>query len=107
MGSALPVLKIDETLAVLGLSIKKRAMTHSTFNTGSVSANFAQIIYLVRNAIVHNKETEFHLNYATLNDTIYSLIELFLMPTLEEICFGLIGKENAHIWYKNRELNLY
>ena len=65
------------------------------------------MVYAIRNAIVHNKETEFHLTYATLDSTICALIESFVIPCLEEICFALVGSQNDYVWYLNKELKLY
>lgn len=93
---------IDTALNNLGLPF-----TFAGFGGQSAVASFSKLVYAVRNAIVHNKETEFHLTYASLDTTICSLIESFLIPSLEEISFSLIGSPNTHLWYQNRELLLY
>jgi hypothetical protein len=36
-----------------------------------------------------------------------TLLERFLIPTLEELCFALIGTPNTHVWYANQRLLLY
>ena len=97
---------IEKALGALDLKRDKRAMKHSEFKK-DVAGNFSQMVYAVRNAIVHNKETEFHLTYATLDKTISTLIESFLLPCLEEICFALIGSTNPYVWYANKEMLLY
>jgi len=65
------------------------------------------LVYQVRCAIVHNKETEFHLTYASLDTTMKALIESFLIPSLEDICFSLIGCRNDKVWYSKQEIMLY
>jgi hypothetical protein len=77
------------------------------FVTGETSTYFSKIVYAIRNAIVHNKETEFHLTYASLDPTMRLLIESFLIPILEKICFSLIGSPNVDLWYQNKSLSLY
>ena len=93
---------IDVALGALGMPFNCNG-----FQGQSVAGNFAKLVYSIRNAIVHNKETEFHLTYASLDTTICVLIEVFLIPSLEEICFSLIGSPNHQLWYQNRELLLY
>jgi hypothetical protein len=92
---------IDKALFALDLTFK--------FNTfqEKAAACFSKLVYAIRNAIVHNKETEFHLTYASLDPMVCSLIELFLIPSLEEICFALISTPNTQLWYQNKELRLY
>ncbi len=98
---------IDHSMGMLDLKKDRRAMRYNEFKNGDLASNFAQMVYAVRNAIVHNKETEFHLTYATLDNTLCVLIETFLIPSLEEICFGLIESPNQCVWYSNRNLLLY
>lgn len=93
---------IDKALNDLGLSF-----SFAGFVGQPAVAAFSKLVYAVRNAIVHNKETEFHLTYASLDPGICGLIESFLIPSLEEISFSLIGSPNTHLWYQNRELLLY
>lgn len=98
-----PIAEIEASLNVL--NIKKK---HADFKAGSESAAFfAQLVYTIRCAIVHNKETEFHLTYASLSRGFTALIENFLLPSLEEICFSLLGAPNSKVWYTNKELALY
>jgi hypothetical protein len=98
---------IEKVMGALDLRVQKRAMRHTEFRVGDVAGNFAQMVYYVRNAIVHNKETEFHLTFATLDNTICTLIESFVIPCLEEMCFALVGSPNQHVWYLHKELLLY
>lgn len=98
---------LDAALEQMGLRFKSRPMKFNEFSGHDLMANLADLAYGVRNAVVHNKETEFHLTYATLNAPMRKLISVFLIPTLEEICFWLVGKPNDYVWYANRELLLY
>jgi hypothetical protein len=97
---------IESALGALDLKKNKRAMTHADF-ADDLARNFARMVYAIRNAIVHNKETEFHLTYATLDETVCALIESFLIPCLEEMCFALVGSQNPYVWYSNKEIQLY
>jgi len=95
---------IDAILDMIGLDFKSNA-----FSGDSALSCFYKLVYIVRNSIVHNKETEFHLNNAPLNayPKLCNLIEDFLLPSLEEICFTLISKNNPEFWYQNKEIHLY
>lgn len=96
-------LEIDDALRLLNIKNK-----HSEFKQGKDCAGyFCQIVYALRCAIVHNKETEFHLTYASLNKAFSALLEKFLLPSLEEICFAMVGSPNQHVWYSNKEILLY
>lgn len=96
--------EINSAIKTLGLNLEFNA-----FNETQAAPFFSKLVYSVRNAIVHNKETEFHLTYASLdtNPGLYTLIENFLLPSLEEISFSLIAKSNNEFWYQNREIQLY
>lgn len=99
-----PEADINSALRTLGLTF-----TFNSLQGQGALTNFTKLVYLIRNAIVHNKETEFHLTYASLNTSpsFCALIEKFLLPSLEEICFELIGKPNAEFWYHGKEIKLY
>jgi hypothetical protein len=98
----MPQADVDRALVTLGLSFN-----FSGFAGQAAAGTFAKLVYAIRNAIVHNKETEFHLTYASLDSRVCSVIEVFLIPALEEICFSLIGSPNPQLWYQNRELLFY
>jgi hypothetical protein len=93
---------IDQSLVKLGLSFK-----FSQFGGGGSAARFAELVYAVRNAVAHNKETEFHLTYASMDVVITTLMESFLIPSLEELSFALISSVNPQLWYSNKHLLLY
>jgi hypothetical protein len=94
--------QMNAALDVLGVKF-----TFNDFQVPQTASYFSKLVYAFRNAIVHNKETEFHLTYATMDATVCSLIERFLLPSLEEVCFSLICKPNVELWYQNSELQLY
>lgn len=73
-------------------------------NLISVISNF---VYSLRNSIVHNKATEFHLTNNNLDDSIRSLIDELVIPVLIEIIFFLIMNNSKVITYNTRELKLY
>lgn len=75
-------------------------------NDDGLPLQFSRIVYSFRNATVHNKATEFHLTYATLDITLAKVIESFLLPSLEEICFTLVSDPLQPIWYTNKQLIL-
>lgn len=95
---------IDIALDTIGLNLSP-----NSFAGDGAASFFSKMVYSIRNAIVHNKETEFHLTYASLdrNPSLCALIEIFLLPSLEEICFELISKRNTEFWYQNKEIQLY
>lgn len=94
---------VNSALTDLGMN-----QTHANFmNSTSASSAFTGLVYRVRCAIVHNKETEFHLTHSTMTRGFIEILEQFLLPALEELCFALISKKNAFVWYQNQELKLY
>lgn len=95
---------IDSALRTIG-----QTFSFNDLQAASAPSCFSKLVYALRNAIVHNKETEFHLTYASMDTSpsLCALIEQFLLPSLEEICFALIGKPNAAFWYQNKEIQLY
>jgi len=63
---------------------------------------FSNIVYMIRNCVVHNKETEWiHINSSLLKSKpdVKKFFELFLLPTMELIVRELILKENTIIDY--------
>lgn len=67
----------------------------------------SKFVYSLRNSIVHNKATEFHLTNNNLEDSIRSLIDELVIPILIEIIFFLIMNNSKVITYDARELKLY
>lgn len=71
--------------------------------------NASKLIYIFRNSIIHNKETEFHITHTTLNsfNDLVKFFEDFLLPTLENIIYYLIFKNGSIIDYPKNHLLLY
>ena len=80
---------------------------NGSFTGQNFVGNYSKIVYVLRNSVVHNKETEFHLTSESLTDPLKALIETFLLPTLEKMVFWVISTENHHLWYQNKRLALY
>lgn len=71
--------------------------------------NASQLIYLFRNSIIHNKETEFHITHTTLNENqeLVDFFSNFLLPTLENIIYFLIFQPDSLIDYPQNHILLY
>jgi hypothetical protein len=74
---------------------------------GSFLDFYCRLIYLIRNSIVHNKETEYHILHSSLNPVVPFLLNNFLFPTLEEVCFKLIIDINSNVKYTQNSLQLF
>jgi len=71
--------------------------------------NASKLIYIFRNSIIHNKETEFHITHTILNNNnaLVKFFEEFLLPTLENIIYYLIFKNSSIVDYPKNHLLLY
>jgi len=105
---------IDNAMLTLGMVYKGTALTYDTINgysDGQVKSEFPQkladMVYGIRNAIVHNKETEFHLSHEYMEPCIYTFINSFVLSILEEILLDLIIEKNNIIWYPHSKIKLY
>jgi hypothetical protein len=86
---------------------KPRAGFSGAFSSGSAAENFSKLLYAIRNAIVHNKANEWHLSNAALDPGTKAVIENFLLPCLQELCFDLLSKQNDFVWYDDPSFSLY
>lgn len=70
---------------------------------------FAEITYQLRNAILHNTATEFHLTHYELskNETIVNFLKNFMIPILEKIILHLIISNHNLISYEDNIITLY
>lgn len=70
---------------------------------------FAQITYQLRNSILHNTATEFHLTHYELskNGIIVNFLKDFMIPILEKIILHLIITNNELISYEKEAMVLY
>lgn len=68
----------------------------------------AQLIYRIRNSIVHNKESEFHITTSNPDDYI-DVIELIkrFIQILEKQIFDKLSSDAASISYQNQHIELY
>lgn len=99
--------EIDEVLSKLGCSYKCNSTESSNRNRFFVF--YSDLMYKMRNSIVHNKETEYHLTYGNFNSSpaIQYLLEEFLLKSMEEIVFNLMINKNDYVWYSSPHLKLY
>lgn len=75
---------------------------------GGLKAFLSQLIYNVRNSIVHNKSTEFHLTYNNMDNDTFKLMSIYLLKVMEEIVFYLVSKHNNDlVWFRNTSMMLW
>jgi hypothetical protein len=78
---------------------------------GNVAGNFFEyfstLLYQVRNSIVHNKETEFHISSETYSVGCGLVIEKYLLPVLEEFVFLAMAEDNDVVWYRSNSIALW
>ncbi|NBD25640.1 hypothetical protein [Paenibacillus glycinis] len=99
--------EIDEVLSKLGCSYRCNS-TEST-NRNRFYVFYSDLIYKMRNSIVHNKETEYHVTYGNFNNYPANqyILEEFLLKTMEEVVFNLMINKNNYVWYNSPNLKLY
>lgn len=91
--------QINALLSLFQIKTPKRTLyTYNMIVSDSKTLNnvLAQLVYKIRNSIVHNKTTEFHLTYGSITEEIYKLLQCFLMPSLESCIFFLTSDANNH-----------
>jgi hypothetical protein len=81
--------------------------SHDELNNNLTAKSYSQFIYDVRCSIVHNKETEFHLSYFNLDNTISALLNSVLISPLFMLIADLLTDVNSKVWYSGPALNLY
>jgi len=76
--------------------------------TATTNADVCKLIYILRNSIVHNKESEFHMT-TTNPDEYIDMIPLLivLIEKLERIIFDKIAADVTSISYQSRAIELY
>ncbi|OAI53799.1 hypothetical protein AYO46_00135 [Betaproteobacteria bacterium SCGC AG-212-J23] len=81
----------------------------NSFHSQLDGRKFARLIYAVRNSIVHNKETEFHLTHKTLTPALVILMNEVLFPALEEMIFSCVCAPTPgnFVRYDHRQMALY
>jgi hypothetical protein len=98
---------MDALLKKLKVGKNKEEFLKSADFSKNTAQNFSSLVYSARNHIVHNQETEFHLTHTTLDVTSTLLLEDFLIPSLEEICFFLTIKPNSYVWYSHPAIKVH
>jgi hypothetical protein len=106
--------KISQLMGFLNVTNSKgNLLTYQDVKAENIRGVYSQLIYYFRNSVVHNKDTELHLNHETLishhvlGDSAKNFLEKFLIPTLEEIVFYLVIEENDIVRYSQPELLLW
>lgn len=74
-----------------------------------IGGYFSKIVYQLRNSILHNTATEFHITHYELskNEIIVKFLEEVMLPNLEKIILHLITTNNNLIAYDDNVLLLY
>ena len=108
LSANVPEAEIEAALGELGIIKGQQPLPFGDFDDNpNAPSYFSQMIYALRCAIVHNKETELHLTHNSLNRAYLTILSDFLIPSLEELCFALIGSPNDQVWYQHKEMTLY
>lgn len=92
---------IDEFLSKLDTS------RSSITDINSFRSFFSTVLYRIRCSIVHNKETEYHISSENYTNGCRLILENFYLPTMEELIFLLLAKENDVVWYKSDAIALW
>lgn len=85
----------------------KSNYNYNNLKTNINGAMFANIVYKIRNSIVHNKDSETHFESTNLPSGAKFILEKFFIPNLERIVYHLIINKNEIVWYDNDKLLLY
>ncbi|WP_299181946.1 hypothetical protein [uncultured Neptuniibacter sp.] len=85
----------------------KNTNTYADLCTHLNADKYAKMLYKVRCAIVHNKETELHLSYFNINQTIEKVLNDALIKPLLLLISDLITDKSSKVWYTGPELKLY
>ncbi|MGG1593954.1 hypothetical protein [Terribacillus saccharophilus] len=96
--------EVETALNEINVSVSPFAINDQNFKKF-----ISQLVYFLRNSVVHNKETEFHLSYGNLETYpgFQLILEDYLLTVLEEIVYHLLIKRNDIIWYNRSSLTLY
>ncbi|AXB57310.1 hypothetical protein [Flavobacterium fluviale] len=89
------------------LALNTNSYKFDRLKTNLDAAMFANIVYKIRNAIVHNKDSENHFESTNLPEGAKFLLENFFIPNLERIIFHLIINKNDLVWFEKNHLLLY
>jgi hypothetical protein len=68
---------------------------------------YSKLIYGLRNAVVHNKETEFHLSHFNMNSSVAIFLDFVIISPLANLIFELLTDNSSKVWYHGPEIKLY
>lgn len=85
----------------------KSTYTFQNLSNNLDSNMLAIVIYKIRNAIVHNKDSETHFENTNLPIALKFLLESYFIPNLEKLVFHLIINRNNLVWYSHNNILLY
>lgn len=89
------------------LQVNTGGRTSIAFLTDIGVKEYCDLLYKIRCAVVHNKETELHLSYFKINKTIAILIENIFIKPLHTLISDLLTDNSSTVWYSGPELKLY
>jgi len=85
----------------------KGISTFTDLNGQLNGKKYSEMFYAIRNAIVHNKETEFHISHHNLLYSLAVFIEKVFLQPIRLLVSDLLCDSGSKIWYKGPNLNLY
>lgn len=106
----------DNNLVELVIFLKKIRVYNKNFEINKnilkgsfTSKYFCEIIYQLRNSILHNTATEFHITHYMLekHTIIFDFLKSFIIPILEKIILHMIYWNDETITYADNKLLLY
>lgn len=104
----LSAIDVESVLSLYRINKGANPLLHRNVGKNEMQRVFCALIYGIRNSIVHNKSTEFHLTYKTLSNEIALIIENFLFPCLELIVMRLtIDPTSEIVWFSNTQLKIW
>jgi len=106
--SIIPLHDINIFLKKFRIKSKKNNYTYDKIVLQNIDIVFSQLIYSLRNSIVHNKTTEFHLTYNTVDVNIATFIKKFMLPKMETIIFFLTIESTTNlVRFSNETLKIW
>lgn len=106
--------KLIEFLKKIGISNKRGDLTLDMIidnlkGNNNSTGYFGRIVYQLRNSILHNTATEFHITHYELskNEVIVNFLRDLMIPVLEKIILYLIVNNHEIISYDKNELTLF
>jgi hypothetical protein len=95
---------IDNLFMHLGIY---NASGYQQFTNNLNAKIYVNMLYKVRCAVVHNKETEHHLSHFNLKPSVAMLIEKVIIEPLYILISELISSPNNTVWHCSSEIKLF